>query len=228
MREIERQGRQGCSLVVGRRCSKRRVVGHHAWQTRGRCGGIRRMETAGSRPLVRSASEVGAPWGGRPAETYPQAEPKGATLKSPVLFGEFLRLSVFAVRAFAKRASLPEFPSGGLHIGALALEIVVDRTPEAGIDDVVRRVGGVGQIAACELMLALGAGLDAGEPMSDRVFDRLVIADLEMQERMVLGRAPMTAEQRAVADEVDRPGDEAAPALRHDQDGLLRHGLPDE
>src|SRR5260370_27256193 len=49
-----------------------------------------------------------------------------------------------------------------------------------------------------------------------------------MQERMMLGRAPMAAEQRAVADEVDRAGDEAPPALRHDQEGLLRHGLPDQ
>src|SRR6266446_9271956 len=151
-----------------------------------------------------------------------------ASSKPRVLVGQFLRLPILTARAFAERACLPEFPSGGLHVGALALEIVVDRPPQAGIRNVVRRVGGVRQIAARELMLALGAGLDAVEPVDDPIFDRLVITDLEMQERMMLDRAPMAAKQYAVADEVDRAGDEALAALCHDQEGLVRHGLPDQ
>ena len=59
------------------------------------------------------------------------------------------------------------------------------------------RIGGIGQIAACELVFALGAGLDACELMRNGEFDRLIVADFEMQERMLLDRAPMAAEQGA-------------------------------
>ena len=59
----------------------------------------------------------------------------------------------------------------------------------------MRRIGGGRHIAAGDLVLALGAGLDAGELVRDRVFDRLIIAELEMQERMVLDGAPVAAEQ---------------------------------
>src|SRR5215467_6612578 len=148
--------------------------------------------------------------------------------KSRVLVGQFLLRLHLAARAFAERACVPKLLSSSVHEGALALEIVIDRPPEAGIGYVVRRIGGVRQIAARELVLALGAGLDAGEPAVDRIFDRLIVANLEMQERMMLDRAPMAAEQRVVADKVDRPRDETTRALGHDQNRLLRHGLPDQ
>ena len=45
-------------------------------------------------------------------------------------------------------------------IGALALEIVGDRAAQAGIGDVMRRIGGLRQISARDLVLALRAGLD--------------------------------------------------------------------
>ena len=54
----------------------------------------------------------------------------------------------------------------------------------------MRRMGGDRQIATGELVLALGAGLDALEPALDGEVDRLVIADLEMQEGMLLDAAP--------------------------------------
>ncbi len=41
-----------------------------------------------------------------------------------------------------------------------------------------------------DLVLALGAGLHAGELVGDRIFDRLIVADLEMQKRMLLDGAP--------------------------------------
>ena len=96
----------------------------------------------------------------------------------------------------ARRA---ELVAGGRHIGALALEIVGDRAAQAGIGDVVRRIGGGRQVAARDLVLALRAGLDARELVRDRVVDRLVVAELEMQERMVLDRAPVAAEQRVAS-----------------------------
>ena len=49
------------------------------------------------------------------------------------------------------------------------------------------------QVAARELVLALCAGLDAREPVGDRIIDGLVVADLEMQERVMLDCAPVAA-----------------------------------
>src|SRR3979409_2291081 len=72
------------------------------------------------------------------------------------------------------------------HIGALALEEILDRAPQPGIDDVVRGIGGGRQVAARDLVLALGAGLDPAELVLDGVLDRLVIAELEMQKRVLL------------------------------------------
>src|SRR3984893_15634562 len=118
------------------------------------------------------------------AESLAQARPPSQALKSPIFIGQFLLRLRLAAETFAEWASLQQLPSGRLHIGALAFEKVVARPPEAGIRNEMRRIRGVGQVAARELVLALGAGLDAGEPVSDRIFDRLVVADLEMQARM--------------------------------------------
>ena len=70
------------------------------------------------------------------------------------------------------------------------------RAPQAGVGDVMRRIGGLRQIAAGDLVLALRAGLDAFRAPRDRKIDGLIIANLEMQERMMLDRAPVAAEQR--------------------------------
>ena len=53
--------------------------------------------------------------------------------------------------------------------------------------------------------------------MRDRVVDRLVIAELEMQERVMLDGAPVAAEQSVRADEIDGAGDPAPGALGHHQ-----------
>ena len=63
----------------------------------------------------------------------------------------------------------------------------------------MRRIGGDRQVAAGELVLALGAGLDALELVVDGEVDGLVVAELEMQERVVLDGAPVAAEQRVAS-----------------------------
>src|SRR6478736_5606508 len=98
------------------------------------------------------------------------------------------------VDAFPERAELGELASGLGDIGALALEVIVDGPAQAGIGDEVRGVGGPRQVAARDLVLALRAGLDMREAALDGEIDRLVVADLEMQERMMLDRAPVAAE----------------------------------
>ena len=56
------------------------------------------------------------------------------------------------------------------------------------------------------------AGADAamGEAARDGGVDRLVIAELEMEERHLLRRAPVAAVERVRADEVERAGDRLA------------------
>ena len=96
----------------------------------------------------------------------------------------------------AERRGRRKLFAGRLHIGPLAREILGDRPAQRRIGDEMRGIGGVRQIAARELVLALGAGLDARELVGDRVIDGLIVAQLEMQKRMVLDGAPVAAVER--------------------------------
>src|SRR5690349_2426509 len=92
----------------------------------------------------------------------------------------------------------------------------------------MRGIGGVRQISARELMLALRTGFDNLQLVLDRKIDRLIVADLEMQERMMLDRAPVAAEQRIRADKIDGARDPSAVAPGHDQENVLAHALADQ
>src|SRR5262245_37190902 len=83
----------------------------------------------------------------------------------------------------ADRRDFRKLPARRRDIGALALEEILDRAPQRRIDDVVRRIGRRRHVAARNLVLALGAGLDAGELVLDGVLDGLIVAELEVQER---------------------------------------------
>src|ERR1700759_3712181 len=111
------------------------------------------------------------------------------------------------VRDLAERTEPGQLAAGLGDIGALTAQIVRYGVAKIRVDDVMRRVGGVRQISARELVLALRAGLDHLEAARNREFDGLIVADLEMQERMMLDRAPVAPEQRARADEIDRACD---------------------
>src|SRR5262249_38657519 len=62
----------------------------------------------------------------------------------------------------------------------------------------------------------------------DRVVDRVVVANLEMQERVLLDAAPVAAEQDIGADEVDGARNPAIVALGHDQQDAVAHLLADD
>ena len=79
-----------------------------------------------------------------------------------------------------------------------------------------------GPVAAGELVLALRARLDPLEAAGDGKVDRLVVADLEMQEGVVLDAAPVAAVEPPVADEVDGAGDVAAAAASPSRAGSGR------
>ncbi len=59
--------------------------------------------------------------------------------------------------------------------------------------DVVGRMGGYRPVAARKLMLALRTGFDNAELAIDRKVDGLMVADLEMQEGVILDAAPIAA-----------------------------------
>src|SRR5262249_14289308 len=66
---------------------------------------------------------------------------------------------------------------------------------------------------------------DALDPMPDRVFDGLVVAQLEMQARVVLDGAPVAAVEAVAADHVQRAGDRFFATPRdHEQAALARRG----
>jgi hypothetical protein len=96
---------------------------------------------------------------------------------------------------------------------ALALEIIGDGAAKPGVSDPMGAVGLDGKITAGELVRALGAGFDARELALYGKVDGLIVADLEMQARVLLERAPIAAIERVGADKIQRAGDGAAPAL---------------
>ena len=91
--------------------------------------------------------------------------------------------------------------------------------------DPVRRIGCHRQIAALHLVESLRAGLHRLQPAFDGELDGLVVAGLEMQAGNVDVGAPVAAEQRVLADEVQRPADDPSLQLGHDQQHAVGHGL---
>ncbi len=56
-------------------------------------------------------------------------------------------------------------------------------------------------------MFSLGTGFNPRKILSSYgIFDRLIIADLKMQEGQVFDTAPMTAVKTVIADEIDGSG----------------------
>ena len=83
-------------------------------------------------------------------------------------------------------------------------------------------------IAARDLVLALGPGLNASEAVIDRPFDRSIIAELEMEEGHLFGATPVAAVERVAANEVQRAGHRQAAAAGEKQQHLVAHPLGDE
>lgn len=71
----------------------------------------------------------------------------------------------------------------------LAVQIFGNGIAEGSIGDPVGAVGAGGQVAACELVLALRACLDARNAARNGEVDRLIVAAFEMQEGVMLDRA---------------------------------------
>src|SRR5688572_6423781 len=100
---------------------------------------------------------------------------------------------------------------------ALALEEVLDRAREARMRKPVRRRRLDRHQAAPQLVLALRAALEHLQALRDRVLDRLVVAALEVQQRHVLERAPVTTVKRFIVLDEKCGSDRAAAALGDEQ-----------
>ena len=80
-------------------------------------------------------------------------------------------------------------------------EIVGHRIAQARMRNVMRRMHGHRPIATGQLVLALRACLDHPQLAVDGEVDRLMIANLEMQEGVVLDAAPVAPIERVGTDE---------------------------
>ena len=109
------------------------------------------------------------------------------------------RLVRLALAALPERRELRQAGDLRLHAGPLAAEEILHRRGKAGIGDPVGAPGGRGQVAALDLVLALGARLDPRQLVPDRVVDGLIVAGLEVQEPVLAETAPMAAIERIAA-----------------------------
>src|SRR5918998_4610808 len=100
----------------------------------------------------------------------------------------------------------------GEHLSLLR-DVLLDRTPELWVPDLVRAVRKRWEEAACELVLPLRAGLEELETPLDGELYRLVVAELEVQVAHLSNGAPVAAEERLAFEEVERPRDRATRAI---------------
>ena len=88
------------------------------------------------------------------------------------------------------------------------------------------------QIPPRDLVLPLGARLDAGQLVRDRVLDRAVVGELEVEPRERFSdatrRAPVPAKEGVGADQVEGGRDGAAGVVRDDEGDVGRGGAGEE
>ena len=109
--------------------------------------------------------------------------------------------------------------------GAFLFKEISHRRAKAGVDDMVGRPGRHRLVAARQLVPALRPGLDPGKPQPDRGVDRLIVAKLEVQERLVDQRPPVAAIERIRPDEVERAGYRPPPGKGQHQQNPVCHPL---
>src|SRR5690606_18097867 len=97
-----------------------------------------------------------------------------------------------------------------IDLATLGAQIARNRLPKAGIADPVRGPRQDGFIAAGYLVFPLRAGFDPRQAAFDRIVDRLMVAEFKMQKGAIFSAAPIAAEERVAADEIQRPGDRNA------------------
>jgi hypothetical protein len=86
----------------------------------------------------------------------------------------------------------------------------------------------VRQVATRKLVLALCAGFNTLEPVRNRIIDGLIVTELEVQERVVLGCPPVAAIERVSADEIDRSSDPSPGAACHHKENTVAHFLAND
>src|SRR5437868_1311280 len=90
--------------------------------------------------------------------------------------------------------------------------MVADGPVEPGVGESVRRPGQGGEETARQLVLASGSALEDLEAAGDAVRDGVVVADVEVQERMLLQASPIPAVEPGRRGDAERSGDPPARA----------------
>ena len=101
------------------------------------------------------------------------------------------------------------------------LKIIANGFVQAGMGEVVRRMRRDRFIAAREFMLALRACFDLWQAALYPRFNGLIIAQLKMQKRLMLKRAPITPVKRVRTNKVQRRCNRRAVPLCDDEDNLI-------
>src|SRR6187551_1609964 len=86
-------------------------------------------------------------------------------------------------------------------------------------------ISGVREIAARQLVLPLRSSLDPHQSMRNRIVDRLIVTQLEMQKGVMLDCTPISAVEGVGADEMDRARNPSPGAARHNQQNAIAHFL---
>src|SRR5262245_44344232 len=155
----------------------------------------------------------------RRAMPAPKPEPAPvtiATLSFSLISASFLFLRFFERAMFAQLVDVAR------DAGAFALQELFHRAREPRMRQPVRRRALDRQQAAEDLVLALRAAFEHLQAVRDRVFDRLVVAAFEMQQRHVLERAPVTSVEPVFVLDEERACDRPARALGDHQREVLR------
>src|SRR5215211_2065905 len=107
----------------------------------------------------------------------------------------------------------------------LRLDILPDSTSEGRVAYLVGAVSESRKETACQLVLALCAGLQECEALLDSEVDSLVVAKFEMQVTHLLYCAPVAPEERAVLEKEECAGHgEAGSIAGEDEHGPVLHG----
>src|SRR5690606_25350547 len=124
----------------------------------------------------------------------------------------------------AERRQLVQQPLLVVDGMAFLLEEPGNRLAQAGMADPMDGAGGGRDIAARQLVLALGAGLDRRQPVRQGEVDGLVVAELEMQERLLAGRAPVAPVEGVSADQAQGSRNRLVAVIGEHEDDAVGHG----
>ena len=112
-----------------------------------------------------------------------------------------------------------------IHRGCFIFQVLAYCLAKTRVGDPVRGKSPGRHETAGNLVLTLGAGFEACEPMLDAVLDAGVITDFKMQAVVILITTPVPSIQGVIAFKTDRSRDDPVFVTGKHGPQTLRHGL---